>query len=174
MFRLIMIIIGFILIIVNFKSISKESKSFNAILEKEKVNENRDYDKEIILIRKDLAETVMDLQIEIEEIKKNINEIKEVNDNYINDEKNEIIKEENKNNELESYEYIEESVISKINFSNKESKSENRKIENIENHNDNKLSKVKKLIEIGLSDDEICNELSIGKGEVLLIKNLLK
>ena len=36
-----------------------------------------------------------------------------------------------------------------------------------------KQKKVKVLLDKGLSDDEICEKLSIGKGEILLIKNLL-
>lgn len=171
MFPLIIIVIGVIIIAINLKGINKDSKSFNAILDKEKVNENRDYDREIILIRKDLAETVMDLQKEMEEIKKSINEIKKSNDNYIKDN---IIEENSEDYKLESYKYMEESIISEIDFSNKVEKSKELRKENTEKNKEDKLSKVKKLIEIGLSDDEICSELSIGKGEVLLIKSLLK
>lgn len=174
MFPLI-IVIGVIIIVFNLRGIRKESQTFNAILNKEKVNENRDYDKEIILIRKDLAETVMDLQKEIEEVKKSINEIKKDNDNYINKHKKNIEIEENiEDYELENYEYIEENVISEIDFSNKIEESKDFNEKKVVKTQEDKFSKVKKLIEIGLNDDEICSELSIGKGEVLLIKSLLK
>jgi len=174
MFPLI-IVIGVIIIVFNLRGIRKESKTFNAILNKEKVNENRDYDKEIILIRKDLAETVMDLQKEIEEVKKSINEIKKDNDNYINKhKKNTGIEENIEDYELENYEYIEENVISEIDFSNKIQESKDFNEKKVIKTQEDKFSKVKKLIEIGLNDDEICSELSMGKGEVLLIKSLLK
>ena len=38
----------------------------------------------------------------------------------------------------------------------------------------NNVEEVKKLIEQGVSIDDICKILSIGKGEVLLIKDLYK
>lgn len=169
------IVIGVIIIVFNLKGIKKESQTFNAILNKEKVNENRDYDKEIILIRKDLAETVMDLQKEIEEVKKSINEIKKDNDNYINKyKKNTEIEEKIEDYELEDYEYIEKNVISEIDFSNKIEEDKDFNGKKVMKTQEDKVSKVKKLIESGLNDDEICSELSIGKGEVLLIKSLLK
>ncbi len=156
MLPILIILIGIILIILNIKAIKKEDKSFEKILKREEVNNNRDYDLEIISIRKDLAETILDLQKEIEELKISINDIK--NSTLIDDNKNNI---ENYTEES-SDKRINEDVISEINFSNKV---------NLEN---NKLEKVRKLLENGLTDDKICEELSIGKGEVLLIKSLLK
>jgi len=175
----IMILIGFSLVFFNLRGIKKENNSFNAILEKEKVNNNRDYDKEIILIRKDLAETVMDLQKEIEEIKAKITRMNNVDSNYLKVNHKDNNKEEIFNNdELESHKYIKESVISKIDFSNKiqqyDKVEDKEKIKIDDNKSTDKITKVKILIENGLTDDEICSELSIGKGEVLLIKGLLK
>ncbi|GAA0085581.1 hypothetical protein ACH36K_07735 [Clostridium sp. MB05] len=156
MLPILIILIGIILIILNIKAIKKEDKSFEKILKREEVNNNRDYDLEIISIRKDLAETILDLQKEIEELKISINDIK--NSTLMDDNRSNI---ENYTEES-SDKSINEEVISEINFSNKV---------NLEN---NKLEKVKKLLENGLTDDKICEELSIGKGEVLLIKSLLK
>ena len=60
-----------------------------------------------------------------------------------------------------------EDIISSIDFSNKiEEKKEG-------SPRSEKQKKVKVLLDKGLSDDEICEKLSIGKGEILLIKNLL-
>lgn len=56
-------------------------------MEREESNNDKDYDLEIIAIRKDLAETVLDLQKEIEELKISINNIKSSkisDDNKIN------------------------------------------------------------------------------------------
>lgn len=151
-------LIGIILIILNVKAIKKEDKSFENILNREEMNNNKDYDVEIISIRKDLAETVLDLQKEIEELKKSLNHIKNKEelddniDNYKKEDSEKILKED----------IIENDIISEINFNNKE------KLQN------DKMESVKSFLEIGLNDDEICEKLSMGKGEVLLIKSLLR
>lgn len=156
MLPVLIILIGIILIILNVKAIKKEDKSFENILNREEMNNNRDYDVEIISIRKDLAETVLDLQKEIEELKKSMNHIKnkkEVDDNKYNIDN---YKKEDSEN------ILKEDIISEINFNNKE------KLQN------DKMESVKSFLENGLTDDEICEKLSIGKGEVLLIKSLLR
>lgn len=149
MIPILILVIGIILIILNVKAIRKEEKSFNHILEREADNSNKDYGLEIIAIRKDLAETVLDLQKEIEEIKISIEKLKDGSK-----------KDDNKVEDINLKET--EDVISEINFSNSLDK-ENK---------ENKVNQVKTLIEQGLSDDEICEKLSIGRGEVLLIKGL--
>jgi len=156
MLPVLIMLIGIILIILNVKAIKKEDKSFENILNREEMNNNRDYDVEIISIRKDLAETVLDLQKEIEELKKSLNHIKnkkEVDDNKYNIDN---YKKEDSEN------ILKEDIISEINFNNKE------KLQN------DKMESVKSFLENGLTDDEICEKLSIGKGEVLLIKSLLR
>lgn len=170
MLPILIILIGIILIILNIKAIKKENKSFDKILEREESNNEKDYDLEIIAIRKDLAETVLDLQKEIEELKISINNIKISkieDDNKINIKS---FKKEDSDNSFQKDHPINnfnEDVISEINFSNNSSISNN-------NLKSDKLEKVKLLLENGLTDDKICEELSIGKGEVLLIKSLLK
>ncbi|GAA0755248.1 hypothetical protein [Clostridium sartagoforme] len=161
MLPVLIMLIGIILIILNVKAIKKEDKSFENILNREEMNNNRDYDVEIISIRKDLAETVLDLQKEIEELKKSLNHIKnkkEVDDNKYNIDN---YKKEDSENILKE-DIIENDIISEINFINKE------KLQN------DKMESVKSFLENGLTDDEICEKLSIGKGEVLLIKSLLR
>ena len=83
--------------------------------------------------------------------------------------RNEIIKLQNaqhnkklyiKNSELNDDIELEDEdkgVISEINFGNSE-----------------KTEKIKEMINKGKSDEEICNSLGIGKGEVLLIRELIK
>lgn len=180
----VIILLGIIIIIINIRGIFKgnntvlnnEGESFNEILKKEKVNNDRDYDKEIIAIRRDLAETVLDLQKEIEELRVSLNyfisynKIDKLDDN-INIEK--IKNDDNKVKEKENIN-LDENVISEINFSHKDHKTFQKEKNSQEEKKDDKVQKVKELIEEGLSDEEICNKLSIGKGEVLLIKGLLK
>ena len=178
----VIILIGIVIIIINIREVHKENNNFvknekptfNEILKKEEVNNNRDYDKEIISIRRDMAETVLDLQKEIEELRASLNfiykynKVNELNDNINveNINENEDIKESiiEKDENLN----LNESVISEINFSHKENNNSK------EEKKDDKLQRVKELLEEGLSHEEICNKLSIGKGEVLLIKGLLK
>ncbi len=170
MLPILIILIGIILIILNIKAIKKENKSFDKILEREESNNDKDYDLEIIAIRKDLAETVLDLQKEIEELKISINNIKSskiADDNKINIKSFEKEDSDNSFQKDHPINNFNEDVISEINFSN------NLSISN-DNLKSNKLEKVKLLLENGLTDDKICEELSIGKGEVLLIKSLLK
>ena len=170
MLPILIILIGIILIILNIKAIKKENKSFDKILEREESNNEKDYDLEIIAIRKDLAETVLDLQKEIEELKISINNIKSskiADDNKINIKSFEKEDSDNSFQKDHPINNFNEDVISEINFSNNSSISNN-------NLKSDKLEKVKLLLENGLTDDKICEELSIGKGEVLLIKSLLK
>ena len=118
----------------------------------------------------------MDLQKEIDELRNYIKNIK--NEDEILDNKIEDIYVNNKfeNNYLNP----SKDVIAEINFSRTKEGSQNIK-DNQENQNigekENRLDKtqkVKVLLEQGLSEEEVCKELSIGRGEVLLIKNLLK
>ncbi|WP_243109709.1 hypothetical protein [Clostridium sartagoforme] len=166
------LILGIILIVLNFKAIKKEDNSFEKILQREEVRE-KDYDLDIIEIRKSFAETVLELQKEIEDLKISINTIKNSNkrdDITYNEEK------------LESNTFIEDYKDKlegeKTNLSNNldieinDNFSEKSKDNEVDENS--KLNKVKELLDNGLNDDEICEELSIGKGEVLLIRSLLK
>lgn len=160
MLPLIMIIIGVILIILNLKAIKKEDKSFEKVLAREEVNNNKDYDLEIIKIRKDIAETVLELQKEIEDLKLYVNSLKN------NDVKVDNIIESNRY--IENKTNVEKDIISEIDFSNKIDTSKEEVLQS------EKQRKVKMFLDKELTDDEICEKLSIGKGEVLLIKSLLK
>lgn len=149
MLYIIIIIIGILLVILNIRDISEDKNTFKNILKVEEERKDRDYDLEIISIRKDLAESLVDIQKEIEELKEKIENIKYENYNFHNKKEN----------------IIDKEVISEINFNNK--------IDNNQSKN-NKVKNVDFLLDNGSTEDEICNELNIGKGEVLLIKNLLK
>lgn len=160
MLPIFIIVLGIILILLNFRAIKKEGKSFEKILEREENNTTRDYDVEIIGIRKDMAETVLDIQREIEDLKISINSLKK--SHIESDNRNSVDNfEENKIS-------LKEDVISTIDFSNKIGNSNEVSLQS------EKQKKVKVLLDKGLSDDEICEKLSIGKGEILLIKSLLR
>lgn len=182
---LILLILGFILIIYNYIAIKKESnipnKSFENVL-KDNKNSMNDYKIEIGLLRKDIAESLTELQEEILDIKTKLNYVKE----YENIDENESNKVEHhelgNNNRYESSNNIandkketvsenevlvnfndEDGVISEINFSKK-----------IQRTDSNKTESIKSLLEEGLADEEICHKLSVSRGEVLLVKGLFK
>lgn len=159
-----LVVIGTLLILLNVKAIKKEDNSFSSILKREESVTNRDYDVEIISIRKDLAESILDIQKEMQEIRELIidkNNMKNKINFLENDEEN-IENDDSINSDIINSIGIEEvGVISQIDFSNKSSEF-------------NKVDEVKRLVVEGLTDEEICKKLSIGKGEVLLIKGLFK
>ncbi|KOR25874.1 hypothetical protein [Clostridium sp. L74] len=201
MVAFLLIAIGAILILINFKAIKKEKGSFSETL-KDSIENIDEYKEEMGLIRKEFAETLIDIQKEIEYLKKELNVLKytyennmEAKDsykknhdaNYPKDSNNNLLKANyihNKDNENIS-QGISEKIINKNNKNNLEKKSkstkDNLKNKNIENDNyknsledDNsiKVNKVNKLLKEGRTVEEICEILNIGKGEVILIKEL--
>lgn len=182
---LILLILGFILIIYNYIAIKKEgnitNKSFKSVLKDNKDGMN-DYKIEIGLLRKDIAESLTELQEEILEIKTKLNYAKEYENISENESNNVDYYELDNNNMYESSNNIandkeetiseneflvnfneEDGVISEINFSKK-----------VQRTDSNKTESIKSLLGQGLSDEEICHKLSVSKGEVLLVKGLFK
>lgn len=191
---LILLIIGLVLIVYSYRAIKLENKkgqyddsvkiSFRSVLEDNK-EELNDYKMEIGILRRDIAESLTELQEEILDIKNNINLLNKSkkihnkedleNINYLNEIDDNTI---NTNREINSYEVeennitdnayknlsldlsMEDDIISEIDFSEK--------------IDSNKTYKIKKLINQGLTEEEICHELSVSKGEVLLVKGLFK
>ncbi|MFW2487112.1 hypothetical protein ACN077_00925 [Clostridium chromiireducens] len=196
---LILLIIGVVLIVYSYRAIKIEDKkeqyddsvkiSFRSVLEDNK-EELNDYKMEIGILRRDIAESLTELQEEILDIKINMNLIKKSEEtyenrediesiNYLNETENNIINinSEENNYEIEKSEEennitdnvdenlsldlsIKDGIISEIDFS--------RKMDS------NKTQKIKELINQGLTEEEICHKLSISKGEVLLVKGLFK
>lgn len=150
--------IGIALIALNINKLKDDKKNNFLSVINEKEKDFSDIDLEIAKIRKNIGESLTDLQLEIQDLRDQVS--------YLKFKINEL--EKNKNieeltniiyNKIEKKEknVIKNSVINEINFDNK-----------------SKKDKIKKLIEDGLTDEEICTSLDIGKGEVLLIRGLLK
>lgn len=173
---LILLTFGFILIIFNYIAIKKEgnitNKSFNNILKDSKNNIN-DYKLEIGILRKDIAESLTELQEEILDIKTKLKFVKGYDNIY-----------ENKSDEVD-YDKLDNNNLDEVskNIVNdkKEKKSENDGViseidfsEKIYSTNSKKTESIKDLLEEGLTDEEICHRLSVSKGEVLLVKGLFK
>lgn len=172
---IVLIIIGVVLIIYNYRAIKREENtsnfSFENILNNNKEDVN-DYKIELGILRRDIAESLTELQEEIIEIKNELNILKNVKEVY--DNRDEIEKNENEYTEPNDDNNVEESnieinldidkeVISEINFS-----------ENKKNIDSLKTESIKKLLLDGLTEEQICSKLSISKGEVLLVKGLFK
>lgn len=147
---IVIILIGIVLIIVNYKALKKNESSFSSVYSNKK-EDLTEVDLKIGQIRKDMAESLLELQQEILELKKTNKSA----DNF-NDVKNFDIKSEKSiKNETEYLLTEENSVINEIHFNNK-------------------TEQIKKLLDMGLNDDQICEKLSLGKGEVQLVKGLFK
>ncbi len=83
MIPLILIAIGIILIIYNYKTMSKGTTSFEFTLNEEKENLN-DYKLELGILRKDIGESLTELQQEIKAIKINLNMTNDIEKEYDN------------------------------------------------------------------------------------------
>ena len=151
-------VIGIVLLVVN-RDIKNERAddggSFANILKNEE-KEFTDYDMKFVDMRKDMAESILDLQKEIQELRTEVFNIENSNVNI-----KENIKQVKLDNDIKR-DCIDKDIISEINFNNLK-----------DNHgNDSKFENIKMMIDEGKSDEEICSSLSIGKGEVLLVRGL--
>lgn len=159
----ILIVIGLVLIVYNYRAINRDNisfeiqdkeKSFNRILDDNKQSLT-DYHLELGLLRRNLGESLTELQEEILDIKRRLNIIERNNDTYFdenNKEENQSIKENN-----------DKDVISEIYFQ-----------DNDDVETSIKTDRIKEYLKMGLTEEEICHRLSISKGEVLLVKDLFK
>lgn len=183
---LILITIGLVLIIYNYRSIKRENEmkqeesslniSFQSVLQDSK-DELNDYKMEIGTLRRDIAESLTELQEEIVEIKNNLNKLKINEKRYENKEYLEI--EDSKSNAGNNKEFneidgtantvgqdiiidpeIDSEVICEVDFSG--------------NIGSIKTENIKRLLKDGLTEEQICHQLSVSKGEVLLVKGLFK
>jgi len=134
------IIIGIILILVNYNAIKKEKKSFNNIFNHE-VNNMEDFKVLIEENNEKFKETIFDIQKDIQDI---------------NEKFNSILKIENKSEKI-TVEKVE--IYDKMNV-------------NSNSNNSVKINEIKDLLKQGFSIEDIAEKLNIGKGEVLLIKEL--
>lgn len=158
---ILLIVVGITLIYINFKAIKKNENSFRNMLEYKK-EDISDIELQIGALRMDIANSLTDLQKEIIDIKASLPnsevvvEIEDVSiDTKISVTETVLVEKEEENSEIKFLLNEEDGVINQI---SKKGKTE----------------LIKELIEQGLKDDEICNKLSLGKGEVILVRGLYK
>ncbi|HBC95906.1 MAG TPA: hypothetical protein DC034_03800 [Clostridium sp.] len=147
-----LIAVGIILIALNLNAVLKEKKSFKGQLDSRK-DKMEDYRIEIGKMRKEFAETVFELQEEIKNLK-----------------------DENKNSADKMILYDSSGSKKTGTAKRAESKKTGAEAEteknDIKDVNNVKVDEVKNLLGKNVSIDEISKKTGIGKGEVLLIKEL--
>ena len=175
---ILLIIIGVALIATNIRAIMREENNFNKAMIDAESNID-EVDMRLIEIRSEFAKTITELQREISDLKK---------ENYTEFIEEELLeKSDDSNKDISNDEYINtlvdkadsldddiliqgENIDELINDSKEEEKDSNPR-KGIRD-NSLKVEEVKELLGEGLSEDIIAQRLNIGKGEVLLIKEL--
>ncbi|WP_346937701.1 hypothetical protein [uncultured Clostridium sp.] len=175
---ILLIIIGVALIATNIRAIIREENNFNKAMIDAESNID-EVDMRLIEIRSEFAKTITELQREISDLKK---------ENYTEFIEEELLeKSDDSNKNSSNDEYINtlvdkadsldddiliqgENIDELMNDSKEEEKDSNPR-KGIRD-NSLKVEEVKELLGEGLSEDIIAQRLNIGKGEVLLIKEL--
>ena len=147
---LFIILVGIILIVFNYIALKKDKGSFSNVYDSKK-EDLSEVDLKIAQMRKDIAESLLDIQQEILELK-NMNKIDD-NQSVIEHSKDKGVK--NNKNEMKYLLNTENSIINDIHFNSK-------------------AEQIKRLLDMGLDENQICEKLSLGKGEVQLVKGLFK
>lgn len=179
----ILLLIGILLIVLNLRALKKEKNSFKNVFSDKQENIT---DTELLIgqLRREFSETVLELQKEIIALRHEINAKSEsaavlekksnsekldmiLEENFIDDITKEIIAANEANREENEAITIEEPSFEKNEEMNNE---ENNTLKN--NSNNVKINEIAELLEKGHSVDDICERFKIGKGELLLIKDL--
>lgn len=147
----ILIIIGIVLVVINVRAVKEEGKSFGSTYREAKDNIT-DYEIEIGKLRNEFAETLLEIQVELEEVKRKIDHYEKRNSLF----------------DKETYKISENNDERYIEDDEKQHSTEDKPV----NSNSIKIEKVNKMLGEGLTVDEVAAELQLGKGEVLLIKDL--
>lgn len=163
-----LIIISLTLIVLNIISFKKDKNSFKHILINKEEN-MQNYEVEIGKLRREMGETILDIQTEMRELKEKLNKLEhDIKEEEILNKEYNIIQEESLIN-------IEKEINKNIEIHNEGIKAKNYEAvtdNKDDNRNSVKLEEIKKLIDKGMNEDEIAEVLHIGRGEMLLIKEL--
>jgi hypothetical protein len=160
-----LIIVGILLFVMGIRKLDFSEKFDNVLNVKQ--NNLSEYDMKIGEIRKEFAETLIDLQLEVQDLKELIDDdnvkLKNIKDHtkekYIDERYNNMSSINEKIDNKENIEEINDEIL-------KEEQEYNFP------YNDVKINNIKKLMDEGYSIDEICEKLDVGKGEILLIIEL--
>ncbi|MDP4143275.1 MAG: hypothetical protein Q8936_02155 [Bacillota bacterium] len=191
---IILFCIGIALILVNYRAIKNEKKNFNNVLNHASTNID-EVDVMIGDLRREFSETILELQKEIQKLKEeNHHKLMESNNSDLQNihsynkdfhdfnENNDIINNINKNinavNNSKVQEISEDIKTNKLRKLktkiNKEKSRPSEKEPSTQNENGTKVDQVQNMLSEGHSVEEIAEKLDIGKGEVLLVKELYR
>jgi len=164
------------LIVLNLRAIKKEKNSFQGILNTAETD-MKDIEVEIGKLRKEFAETLLEVQTQIVSLEKSIENNKGIYDNKSieNDESDETMELDTVHKKIykDIVDYNDNIIdVVDIDFSKINNINEEISEDKEEKNNNIKINEIKKLIDEGLSTEEIADKLKIGKGEILLIKDL--
>ena len=155
-----LIFIGVILVILNVFAIKKQDKSFNGVLENSIENLN-DYDIKLGELRREFSESIVELQRELMDIRvameKSVIQVEDTDKVY--DETKKI------------YDENERDIVIDDLYS-REDKGIKNSMDISSNSNTDKVQEIIRLFGEERSAEEISEILQLGKGEVLLIKDL--
>ncbi|MDF2884069.1 MAG: hypothetical protein K0R54_4635 [Clostridiaceae bacterium] len=147
-----LLIIGVLLIVFNIKAINEEKSSFSSKLQL-KEEDLTEVMMEIGQLRQEFAETLLTVQQSVEEIKTKVENL------------------ENKQYNGENTKIEVKNASDFLHTNENESTDVLEIKENLEENNV-KINEVEALLKENISIEEISKRLNIGKGEVLLIKDL--
>lgn len=146
MITFLLLLIGILLVVLNVRAIKDDS--FDKKMKEVKDNTG-DFELKLGEMRKEFAETVFELQKDIEALKDNKKLANSTKKTNVNDE------------------YKDKGTYNE-NPKKIDKEDENSKIP----VNSTQIKEIEKLFKKGLSESEISQKLGIGKGEILLIKDL--
>ncbi|WP_346895220.1 hypothetical protein [Clostridium sp. UBA7503] len=175
---ILLIIIGVALIATNIRTIMREENNFSKAMIDAESNID-EVDMRLIEIRSDFAKTITELQREINDLKK-VNHTEFIKNELLekrDDSDKNISNDEYINTLVDKIDSLDNNIILEgknmdelINDLKEEEKDSNPK-KDIKG-NSLKVEEVKALLAEGLSEEGVAQQLNIGKGEVLLIKEL--
>jgi hypothetical protein len=177
---LFLILIGAILIIVSVKRDKKKQKeqaSFTTLFHKEET-EVKDIDIAVGQLRMEFSSTILELQKEIVKLSEKIDAVNNeqlLSINVTQDKSNEKeqFKEKAPEKGTEKKESVKKPAVNPKNESQtKEEISVMDETQSNETNNVNKISEIGELLAKGFSIDDICEKFQMGRGEILLIKEL--
>lgn len=154
-----LLVTGILLVFFNIKAVKKDEASFSKVFRNTEADMT-EVDVRIGELRREFSETILELQKEIQKLQKN-----EINYSGIDEE--EIIEKEIEEKMIEQESNLEED----LNIGLKEdtiNKTEDIKLKS----NSVKIEEINSMLSMGYSVEDISTKLGIGKGEVLLIKEL--
>lgn len=182
--------IGMLLIIYSVLGLKKENKAFNNVLQERKENMNP-LNTEIGELRREVGETLTEIQMDIIKLQEDIKNLKEnklysedevideeIINNFQSNLKDNFIKKSNYNNQQQlSVCYNINKIKIKNTEKNKEVEEdmkiqELKEVADVEVEGNTRNERIRQLLKEGKSVDYICENFNMGKGEILLIRDL--